>query len=321
MPKNNRQRALLALLGAVLIWSSTYVTTKVAMDQLPPSTLAFLRFALASLVLYPFFHRERQRQEDPEPIPWKALSLLGLTGAFLYFALQNYGLFYTSVSAGSLIQGVIPAIIALFSVVFLGERIDVFRGSGIFLAIAGVTAIVFLGGEVEVQGGSRPILGNLMMFGSCLAWGAYTMLNKRLNLTISPVTATLATFLYGMLFMLPLVIFELWGVILDLNWVTVVNVLYLGMVASALPIFLWNYALQYYDASEAGLYINLVPVISVISAMLFLAERVNAGQVLAGLVVILGVLVASGIRSGQKNLHDLNRPLTKRTELTGTDHD
>ena len=59
----------------------------------------------------------------------------------------------SSVSAGSLIQGVIPAIIALFSVLFLGERIDAFRGIGIFLAIAGVAAIVFLGGEVT--GGSR----------------------------------------------------------------------------------------------------------------------------------------------------------------------
>jgi len=298
MPEKNRQRALTALLGAVLIWSSTYVSTKITMNQVPPITLAFLRFALASLVLYPFFHRERQRQEKPEPIPWGALSLLGLTGAFLYFALQNWGLYYTSVSAGSLIQGAIPAIIALFSVVFLGERIDAFRGIGIFLAIAGVAAIVFLGGEVS--GGSHPILGNLMMFGSCLAWGAYTILNKRLNLTISPVTATLATFLYGMLFMLPVVIFELWGFSLSLNWITVVNVLYLGMVASALPIFLWNYALLYYDASEAGLYINLVPVISVISAMFFLAERVNAGQLLAGLVVILGVLVASGIGFGRK---------------------
>jgi drug/metabolite transporter (DMT)-like permease len=264
--------------------------------------LAFLRFALASLVLYPFFHRERERQENPEPIPWSCLSLLGLTGAFLYFALQNYGLFYTSVSAGSLIQGAIPAVIALFSVVFLGERIDAFRGIGIFLAIAGVAAIVVLGGEVDVTGGSRPILGNLMMFGSCLAWGAYTMLNKRLNLTISPVTATLATFLYGMLFMLPLVIYELWGFSLALDWTTVLNLLYLGMVAMPLPIFLWNYALLYYDASEAGLYINLIPVFSVISAMLFLAERVNAGQVLAGLVVILGVLVASGVGFERKKL-------------------
>ena len=63
-----------------------------------------------------FFYREHSRQER---IPWWALALLGLTGAFLYFALQNWGLYYTSVSAGSLIQGGIPVIIALFSAVFL----------------------------------------------------------------------------------------------------------------------------------------------------------------------------------------------------------
>jgi len=69
---------------------------------------------------------------------------------------------------------------------------------------------------------------------------------------------------------------------------------YLGIVAMALPIFLRNYALQYYDASEAGLFINLAPVVSVISAMLLLGERVNAGQFAAGGVVILGVLLSSG---------------------------
>jgi len=84
------------------------------------------------------------------------------------------------------------------------------------------------------------------------------------------------------------------GFNLDLSWLTVANVLYLGIVAMALPIFLWNYALLHYDASEAGLFINLVPVFSVISAMLFLGERVNAGQLIAGGVVILGVLLSSG---------------------------
>lgn len=290
MSDKNRRRALIALLGAVLIWSSTYVSTKQAMSQVPPATLAFIRFALASLVLLPFYLREPGRRQ---PVPWGALALLGFTGAFLYFALQNWGLYYTSVSAGSLIQGGIPVIIALLSIIFLGERINTYRAAGILLAIAGVVGIVFLGGEI--QGGSRPILGNLLMLGSSLAWGAYTILNKRFNLNISPVTATLATFLYGLLFMLPFVVMEMRGFNLNLSRLTVVNVLYLGIVAMALPIFLWNYALLYYDASEAGLFINLVPVVSVISAMLLLEERVNAGQFVAGGVVILGVLLSSGL--------------------------
>jgi drug/metabolite transporter (DMT)-like permease len=289
MSDKNRKRALLALLGAVLIWSSTYVSTKQAMSQVPPITLAFIRFALASLVLFPFFLRDPSRRQR---VPWGELALLGFTGAFLYFALQNWGLYYTSVSAGSLIHGGIPVIIALLSIMFLGERINTYRAAGILLAIAGVVGIVFLGGEV--QGGSRPILGNLLMLGSSLAWGAYTILNKRFNLTISPVTATLATFLYGMVFTLPFVVMEMRGFNLALSWLTVANALFLGIVAMALPIFLWNYALLYYDASEAGLFINLVPVVSVISAMLFLGERVNVGQFAAGGVVILGVLLSSG---------------------------
>jgi len=85
MSDKNRKRALLALLGAVLIWSSTYVSTKQAMSQVPPTTLA-------SLVLFPFFLRDTSRGQR---VPWRALAVLGLTGAFLYFTLQNWGLYYT----------------------------------------------------------------------------------------------------------------------------------------------------------------------------------------------------------------------------------
>ena len=160
---------------------------------------------------------------------------MGFTGAFLYFALQNWGLFYTSVSAGSLIQGGIPAIIALFSVVLLGERISALRTVGIILSIAGVAGIIMVSGDIA--GGSRPFLGNMMMLGSCLAWAAYTMLNKKQNLSVNPVTATLGTFFFGMIFMIPLMVYELRDFHLTLSWMTVGNVLYLGVVASALRSF------------------------------------------------------------------------------------
>ncbi len=289
MPDKKRRRALLALLGAVLIWGTTYVSTKQAISQVPPVTLAFIRNVLACLVLLPFFLRDPGRRRR---VPWGSLALLGFSGSFLYLSLQNWGLYYTSASAGSLIQGSIPIIIAVFSIIFFGERVNIYRTLGIILAIAGVAGLVFLGGEV--QGGSRPVLGNLLMLVSSLAWGAYTVLNKRFNLNISPVMATLATFFFGLLFLLPFTIMEMRGFNYALSWLTVANVLYLGVAAMALPIFLWNYALLYYDASEAGLFINLVPVFSVICAVLFLGEQVNAGQLAAGAVVILGVLVSSG---------------------------
>lgn len=291
MHNKNRKRATTALLVAVLIWSSTYISTKQALGQVPPATLACMRFMLASLVLFPFFLNDPSRKQR---VPWGVLALLGFTGAFLYFGLQNWGLYYTSVSAGSLIQGGIPVIIALLSAIFLGERIDTSRVIGILLSITGVAGIVFMSGEIQV--GGQCILGKLLMLGSSLAWGAYTILNKRYNLTVSPITATLATSFYGLLFMLPFGVIEMHIYDFRLSWLTTFNVLFLGIVAMGLPILLWNYALLHYDASEAGLFLNLVPVFSVIGAMVFLGERVNVGQLLAGGFVILGVIVTSGFR-------------------------
>ena len=80
MPDKKRRRALLALLGAVLIWGTTYVSTKQAISQVPPVTLAFIRNVLACLVLLPFFLRDPGRRRL---VPWGSLALLGVSGSFL----------------------------------------------------------------------------------------------------------------------------------------------------------------------------------------------------------------------------------------------
>lgn len=282
-----RAPAVLAVVLCTTIWGTTYVATKVVLPEIPPFTLAFFRFVIATAIMAPFAWKY-WRTGHGRALPWKRLVLMGLTGVALYFMFQNLGLVYTTASAAALIQGAIPAITILLAGVFLKERLGLWRVSGVSLSVAGVVLIVLAS---EQSGGApAPLLGNLLMLGSSLAWGVYTITGKVVHESFPSLLTTAISTAVGTLFLLPPFLGEIFlqgfGPVSPAVWL---NVFYLGAVASGLTFILWNYGLQALDAGETGNYINLVPVVAVASAVLLLGEPVRTPQVLGGLLVLAGV--------------------------------
>jgi len=197
---------------------------------------------------------------------------------------------YTTATKVSLILAGVPAFTAALSAVVLGEQVGRLRTVGIALTMAGVAGVM---GAYEGSLTSWLNLGNLLALGSALSWAVYTVLGKRYSARIHPVTATLGSTFWGLLFMVPLVLTEPAPNLVGLSKASWLSVIYLGTVASALPIFLWNYALNHVEASVAGLYTNLAPVVAVLSATVFLRESLVAQQVAGGAAVIAGVVIAS----------------------------
>ena len=143
------------------------------------------------------------------------------------------------------------------------------------------------------------LLGNAFMVGAVVAYGAYAVQGRALRGGEGhpAVVATAASFAAGLLFLLPPTAVEvvLLGVP-DLGAQGWIVLAYLGAGASALPIFLWNYALRHVPASAAALYINLVPVVGLGSALLF-GESVGAAQLLGGMLAVAGVLLGDAVLS------------------------
>lgn len=283
---SSRARGIVALLIVVAVWSSTFVATKMLFDQIGPLGIALLRFVIASAILIPLAD-----WKSVSPLPWGRFALLGFTGVTLYFVGQNVGLVYTSATAASLIVACVPATIAIAARVFLGERLNLSRIVGIVASILGVVLIVF-DGKAEPAAPS-PLLGNLLVVGGILAWTAYTMIGKDLERLPFQVTSA-ASVGFGALFTAPLAGWEFatQGLpqLTPLGWL---GVLYLGAGASAAAYFLWNYALRQMDASEAAVYLNLVPVLGVALAALTLGESVTTLAVVGGALIVVGVTVAS----------------------------
>jgi len=278
-----------AALGAVFIWGLTFVPSKIALAEMGPFTLAALRFCVALAILLPTLSRSRLSSDELRQLPWRTLATLGFTGVALYFGFQNLGLARTSATEAGLISGSVPAVTAALSALVLRERLPIPRILGIAGSMAGVAVMIL--GSSPSGGGS--LAGDLLMLVSAVAWAIYTLTNKEIGGKVPDGFLLVSTIAFGALFLAPAAVFEVatagFGPISLDGWL---SVLFLGLGGSAAAFFCWNAALRRLDASEASTYINLVPLVTVLSAALMLGERPAPSQLLGGALVIAGVYLA-----------------------------
>jgi drug/metabolite transporter (DMT)-like permease len=297
---SKRTAAALALILTVTIWGTTFAATKLALRDMQPLTLSLVRFVIASLVLVPLAVADHRRRGGA--VAWRGLALVGFFGGFLYFALQNVGLALTSAAKTSLILGSVPALTALLSILVLKERVTLGRAFGIAGSILGVSVIVL--SERGANLGEGALLGDLLIAGCGLSWAIYTIQVKGLEGRASPVALSAASVGFGALYLLPFVGLEVAAKPPAMpsteGWLAIA---YLSLVASAAPFFLWTFALTVVDASEAAVYVNLVPVVAVASAMLTLGETIAPAHLAGGALVLLGVW-AAGLTTSARRASD-----------------
>jgi drug/metabolite transporter (DMT)-like permease len=290
----NRERTfgLLCLIAVMIVWGSTFVVTKTAAREIPPLTLATLRFVIASAILVPIALSRGGLRALVQPVPWRHLSLMALTGVAAFAITFNYALVYGAAAQGAIVYALVPAAIALAAVLFLKERVSRWRVLGMALSVIGVV-IVAAGGDRSFDAPS-PVLGAVWMFGAVIAWTSYTILAKRLA-AADPIATIAVVSTLGAAMLLPIAAIELltspaafqptfaaWG-----------GALFLGVFASALAYIAYGFALRVLDATVVGVYTNLNPIIGVAAAVLFLGEVLHASQIAGGLIAFAGMWLAS----------------------------
>jgi drug/metabolite transporter (DMT)-like permease len=284
--------SILMLLVTMVIWGSTFVVTKGVNDQVQPFTLAFIRVAIGALVLLAgaFVRQARGGAHSRwSALPWSTMLAMGLIGVVVYYAVFNYSLVYTSASQGALVQSCIPAMTALVAVVWLREHASAQRWTGIVLSMVGI-AIVFSGSGADAGGGS--MLGNALMFVSAVLWGIYTSMAKRVA-DLDPLQVTAGILGAGALMLVPLAAFEVAAAGMpQINARGWLGLTYLGAGASGIAWMLYSAALKHVDASEAGVYTNLIPIVGVVMGMM-LGEPLTVRAIVGGVVVLVGVWLTS----------------------------
>jgi drug/metabolite transporter (DMT)-like permease len=286
----NQVSSILLLVAVMIIWGSSFAITKNSVNSVPPIFFALVRMSVASIILLIVAQIRGGIAKMQHPVPWTIVILMGLTGTCLYYICFNTALVYTMASTGALIQSFIPIVTVILAFIFLKEPLSVKRLIGIGISIAGVLFIILVAAPAGKA--KNPFLGNLLMLGAVFIWAIYTILAKRLA-HIDPIKVTANSIAVGTLLLIPAAYIELSGKSFpELSFRSWLSAIYLGAISSSIGLLLYNRSLKHLEASETASFLNLMPVIGVITSVIFLGERITLWQVAGGVLVLVGVFIS-----------------------------
>ncbi|MDP3998245.1 MAG: DMT family transporter [bacterium] len=285
---SQRSLAITALVVATIIWGAAAPIFKWALGNIPPFSLAFLRFYLAVILLLPFcFRFLKIKKSDLIPLIFAGLLGVSLNIGFFFLGIQR-----TLAINSSVITMAVPILTIFAAVIFLKEELTGKIISATALSTLGIILIITL--PLLKEGLTIQLLGDFFLVLAALSWVGYEILSKKLFRQYSPITITFYSFLVGSLTFLPLALYEY---NIDPSWISrvdargIIGVIYGIFFASITAYFAWQWGLSKLPASEAGLFFHLNPVINVLVAMPLLGEKITspfiAGAILVGVSVYL----------------------------------
>lgn len=289
MNQNKNITGHLAAVLTILIWGTTFISTKVLLKAFTPIEILFFRFSIGFLALFlispkRFCPREKKQE-------W-LFAGAGLCGVTLYFLLENIALTYTQASNVGVIISIAPFFTALFSHWFLkGESLKPNFFIGFLAAISGIFLISFNGSSNLQLNPAGDILAILAAF----VWAAYSILTKKISaFGYGTVQTTRRIFFYGILFMVPALFIFPFRLGLDrfTQPVHLFNILFLGLGASALCFVTWNFAVKILGAVNTSIYIYMVPVITVVTSVIVLQEKITGMALVGTLLTLAGLLIS-----------------------------
>ena len=297
MKSNSRLIYHLIAFIVVAIWGSTFVFTKLLLlSGLSPAQIFTLRFIIAYVLLlgYSIFFPFRLFCST-----WRdelLMVALGVTGGSLYFLTENSAMNYTTTTNTSLIVSLSPLIAAaLISIFYKSERLNRVQISGTLMATLGVV-IVVLNGHFVLH---LSPFGDSLAFSAALCWGFYSLLMIPANQKYDTVFITRKVFIYGLLSMIPYYMMNPVEAGIFISPSTfhpslsiILNLLFLGCVASMLCFVAWNWVLKKLGAVVATNYVYFNPVTTILFAWAILSEQITLYFLLGTALILIGMYLA-----------------------------
>ena len=281
------------LVLTMLLWSSSWIVVRAIWQDTTPIALAFWRWATALTVLLPLTWRELLAQRGHIRAHWRLYLLLGITGIATFNSVVYVALRTTTAINVSMISASTPMLIVIISWLILRETITARQGLGILVSTSGVLAII-------TRGDPRLLLalsftpGDVWTLAAMLVWGLYSVLLRHRPPGLSSLAFLAILTVFGVAVMLPFFLAEWWWVgTMRATWGNAGAVLYMALFASLCAQNFYNRAVGVIGANRAGPFIHLMPAMTTVMAVIFLAEVVR-GYHLAGIsLILLGIFIAS----------------------------
>ncbi len=302
-----------ALIIANMIWGAASPIFKFALENIPPFTLAFIRFFFASMIFLPTALNKWQNLSKRRLLE---IFLVGFFGIFINITFFFLGLQKTESINAPIIASSGPVFLYILSVIFLKEKPRRKVFFGMIISLLGVLVVIlspiFLDGKQIVCG---QIEGNIFFMMATIGSVASTIIDKDLMKKINPYVVSFLSFFISSIMFLPFMLVELrtWN-IFQINAAGLVGILFGVLFSSAMAYYLYYYAMTKIPAQEVGLFTYIDPVIAVVIAIPLLHEYPTVYFFIGTILVFLGIYIAEG----RIHYHPLH--LIKKFKLQITNH-
>lgn len=287
---NRKSIRYLLILLAIIFWGTSFVATKTVLHEIKPVTIIILRLILASALLTIIaLSTKRTFSINLKSHVW--IFILALVAVF-HLWIQVTGLQFTTASNTGWIIGTAPLFMALLGFIFYKERIILVQFAGILVAIFGLLLLIGKGDISNI--GLIENKGDLLVLGSAFTWGVYSIINKKISLSYSPLMTILYLFLMMAVIIIPFNLNkETINSVINLSMISWMWIFFLGIFCSGIAYVIWAQALRDMESAKVGAFLYFEPLVTVIAAWFFLSEEITLLMIFSGLLITAGVFIVN----------------------------
>lgn len=273
-----------------MVWGASFIATKIALEELAPLSIIFLRLILASILLAILAIYSNKSFA----LSWKNhgnIFILALIATF-HLWIQVTGMQYTTAANTGWIIGTAPIFMAIVGCVVFKESLSPIRIFGILLAFFGLLMLISKGDLSSIDFLSNK--GDFLILASAFTWSIYSAVNKRISLGYSPLLTVLFLFVMMAIIISPFSInAAAIQSVIHLSADVWIAIIFLGIFCSGIAYVLWAQALKEMDSVKVGVFLYFEPFVTVFAAWLILNEEITFFMVLSGIIITTGVMLVN----------------------------
>ena len=290
LQKHHTLAGLFAGLAAASIWGGMYVVSKVVLEVIPPFALLAIRLMMGAAALGAVIYFGKSKTAITKEFFWKS-ALVGFVGYGISLGFQFVGTKLSTASNGSLVTSATPAFVLLFAPFLLGERTT---PRGIIALIVSTLGVVAVIDPRTAELSPTLFWGNMSLLAAALTWALYSVLVRKVSKAGGLLTSSTIMLLGGLPSSL---LFGMWEMqtqgIGRITFGIILGLLFLGIISTAIAMFLWNYAFAELPAAVASLTFFAQPVVGTLLGWFFLAEKITPLFLAGGVLIGIGILIAT----------------------------
>jgi drug/metabolite transporter (DMT)-like permease len=290
MHKHYTLAGLFAGLAAASIWGGMYVVSKVVLEVIPPFALLAIRLIMGAMTLGIVIYFRKNKTAITKEL-FRKSALVGFVGYGISLGFQFVGTDLSTASNGSLVTSATPAFVLLFAPFLLGEHTT---PRGIIALVVSTLGVVAVIDPRNAELSPTLFWGNMSLLAAALTWALYSVLVRKVSKSGDLLVSSTIMLLGGLPSSL---LFGIWEVQTQgIGQVTIgiiFGLLFLGIISTALAMFMWNYAFAKLPANIASLTFFAQPVVGTLLGWFFLAEKITPLFLAGGVLIGVGILIAT----------------------------